>query len=130
MPPEKTIQYDPLPEESFYREIYANNVYFEPSAWDLKLIFGQLDQRQGKTLIRQHTAVTLTWPEVKVVLYWLRGQLQFHEETQGKVIIPPAGLPGEVPPPTEETKQTEPNSEKAFVIFKKLREELLKEQKG
>jgi len=129
MAPENPIQYQSLPEDDTYREIYANNVYFEPSAWDLKAIFGQLDQRQGKVVIRQHTAVTMPWTQAKILFYWLKGYLEFQEATQGKVIIPPSGIPPEVPPPSEEMKKSDPNVEKAYAIFKRLRDELIHSQK-
>lgn len=123
------MQYQSLPEDDVYREVYANNVYLEPSAWDLKAIFGQLDQRQGKVTIRQHTAVTVPWTQAKILMFWLRGYLEFHEKTQGKVIIPPNGIPPEVTPPSEEQKKSDPSVEIAYEIFKRLRNELLESQK-
>jgi hypothetical protein len=38
------LDYKRVPDEEFF-EGYANNVFLEASAWDLKLIFGKLDQR-------------------------------------------------------------------------------------
>jgi hypothetical protein len=73
---------------------YANNTYFEPSLWDLKLIFGQSDQKAGMNVINQHTSITLPWSQVKVVLYFLTSQLAAFEALNGRIqihtgIIPP-----------------------------------------
>ena len=124
----QTLQYQPLPDDDSYREAYANNLYFEPNAWDLKLIFGQLDQRQGKAIIRQHTGITLPWTQAKILLYWLKGHLEFHEKTQGRVVIPASGVPPAVPPPAKELKEADPTVEIAYEIFNRLRLELLKSQ--
>ena len=50
-----------------FRNTYANNVLFETSVWDLKMIFGQLDQRLGQNAVVQHTAVAVPWPQVKIM---------------------------------------------------------------
>jgi hypothetical protein len=41
-----------------FNSYYANNIQFEWSQFDLKLIFGQLDQSAGKVRVEQHSAVT------------------------------------------------------------------------
>ena len=113
-----------------FSESYANNVYFESSAWDLKLIFGQLDQGEGKVKIVQHTAVTLPWTQVKLLSYWIKGHLQAHEMANGKVQIPPSIFPPELPPPTEKLKKSDPNVEAIYALFNRLRNELVSDQKG
>jgi hypothetical protein len=123
------IQYQPLPDDEVYREVYANNVYFEQSAWDLKLIFGQLDQREGKITVRQHTAVTFPWTQIKLFSYWLKGQIEAHEMINGKVRVPTSVIPNELPPPTAEQKKADPNMEKIYDLFNKLRNEFLEDQK-
>ena len=79
-------------EEKMYTE-YANNVHFEPSAWDLKIIFGQLDQSSGKPDVDWHTAVTLPWPQVKLLAYYLQVALFSYETENGKINIPPGVKP-------------------------------------
>jgi hypothetical protein len=132
MPPEKPqapqIEYEELPNERMYTEEYANNVYYEPSAWDLKLIFGLLDQRHGKNLIRQHTAISLAWPQVKIFSHWLRGYIEFHEYVNGKIVVPSMAIPPEGTPPTAEQKAADPNAEKVYEIFTRLRKELIEKQ--
>jgi hypothetical protein len=43
---------------SYYANNIANNIQLEWSQFDLKLIFGQLDQSAGKVRVEQHSAVT------------------------------------------------------------------------
>ncbi len=74
---------------------YSNHVQFELSAWDLKLLFGQLDQSLGMNTVVQHTAITFPWPQVKVMMYLLQINLAVHEQLNGRV--PVAG--GVIPPP-------------------------------
>jgi len=124
----RPIQYEQYPDDRLFTEEYANNVFFEPSAWDLKLIFGQLDQQQGKNLIRQHTAMTLSWPQIKILSFWLRGYVEFHEHLNGLIQVPENGIPPEVTPPTADQKDADPSVEKAYEIFKRLRAELLASQ--
>ena len=117
--PEATFE---LAEEVY--ETYANNVYYESSSWDLKLIFGQMDQTGGKVRIVQHSAITLPWPLVKLMVYWLRGQVEAHELKNGKIHIPPPIIPPAIPL-TEEIKKSDPNAEAVLAIFNKLREEFI-----
>src|ERR1700691_3791765 len=77
-------------------ERYANHVSFEMSVWDLKLIFGQLDQQLGPQTVIQHTAMTLPWPQVKILHHILGSNLVVHEMLNGRVRVPP----GIVPNPT------------------------------
>jgi len=106
-------------------EAYTNNIYYEASSWDLKLIFGQLDQGGGKTRIVQHSAITMPWPLAKLMVYWLRGQIEAHELANGKIHIPPPVIPPALPPVTEEIKKLDVNAEAVFAIFNRLREEFL-----
>jgi hypothetical protein len=121
---------DALPQATFefaeeVYEAYANNVYYEASSWDLKLIFGQLDQTEGKVRIVQHSAITLPWPLVKLMVFWLRGQIEAHELANGKIRVPPPVIPPELPPVTEEMKKSDPNAEAVFAIFNRFREEFI-----
>jgi len=122
------MEYATLQDDRFFNEAYANNVYYEASAWDLRLIFGQLDQRQGKSVINQHTGITLSWPQVKILSYWLRGYVEFYEFSNGTIKIPSNGIPPELPPPTQEQRAVDPQVDKVYEIFKKLRSELVESQ--
>jgi hypothetical protein len=85
-----------------FASAYANNVFFESSLWDLKLIFGQNDQQISPNTVVQHTSITLPWAQVKVMKHFLEGHLIAHEIQNGRIQIPPniiAPVPDE--PPTE-----------------------------
>lgn len=104
---------------------YANHVFLEASFWDLKLIFGQLDQSVEPLAVAQHTAVTLPWAQAKILSHLLRVQLVAHEMTNGKISLPKNILPSEVEPPTEKMLKEEPHAQRMYEEFKKLRDELL-----
>jgi hypothetical protein len=83
--------------EEDFASLYANNITYEASVWDLKLIFGQLDQKliqgQGQTAVDYHTAITLPWSTVKSMVYYLRVNLAGHEAEAGPVKLPARILP-------------------------------------
>jgi hypothetical protein len=108
---------------------YANNVRFENSVWDLKIIFGDLDQSQGDELIRQHTLITLPWSTVKLLIYYLRANLAIQEKQNGKVkmsfkVWPP--LPDLTAVPQDAADY--PQFKAAAEIMAKLREEFISDQ--
>jgi hypothetical protein len=82
---------------------YANNVQVESNAFDLKLTFGILDQRSAMRdpnsppSVEQHTAINLSWPEVKLVIFWMQVHLAGFEADNGKVKIANNALPPEIP---------------------------------
>jgi hypothetical protein len=85
-----------------YDEVYANNFHFEPSAWDLKILCGQLEQHTGKTTVDWHTALTIPWPQAKILAYYLRSQAAWIELQNGPITIPSSVMPVEPKPPTGE----------------------------
>jgi hypothetical protein len=78
--------------EDFASE-YANHVQFELSAWDLKLIFGQLEQSLAPNAVVQHTAITLPWPQIKIMTYLLQINLAVHELLNGRISVPGGIIP-------------------------------------
>lgn len=105
-------------------EAYANNVFYETSSWDLKLIFGQLDQSEGRVRVVQHSAITVPWAQAKLMVYWLRGQIEAHELVNGKIHVPSPVIPPPFPL-TEELKKSDPNAEAIYAIFNRLRDEFI-----
>jgi len=91
----------------------------------LKLVFGQLDQSEGEVKVVQHSAITVPWTQVKLMVYWLRGQIEAHELANGKIHIPPPIIPQPLPPLTEEIKKSDPNAEAVYAIFNRLRDEFI-----
>jgi len=110
--------------DEFY-EAYANSILYESSSWDLKLIFGQLDQTEGAVKVVQHSAITLPRTQVKLMVYWLRGQIEAHELMNGKIHIPPPVIPPPPPPLTEEIKKSDQNAEAVYAIFHRLHKEFI-----
>ena len=100
--------------------LYANNVWHEVSAWDLKLIFGQLDQARTPNVVTQHTAMALSWLQAKLLIYYLQVDLAVYEAQYGKVVIPFAILPpppGPLPPEMENDPVAQASSERAREIY-------------
>jgi hypothetical protein len=104
-----------------FTSLYANNIRYEATVYDLKLVFGETDLASGSEVIQQHTAVTIPWGLVKVMLFWLQLNFDVTEATVGRVSIPPTQIPPE-PQPTPPELANDPNAQKAKEIYAKLRE--------
>lgn len=118
-----TTQSDFIRSEDFF-SYYANNVRFEQSLFDLKLVFGQLDQAEGDAKIVQDVSVTIPWLQAKLCLYWLQLNLALYEEINGSISIPENLLP---PVPSEPTgdQKNEPNAERIWELVTKMREQFV-----
>jgi hypothetical protein len=78
---------------------YANNTQFEPTVWDLKLIFGEFSARTNT--VDWHTSVTVPWAQAKLMLYYLAINVAAHElQAGGPIQIPPSMLPPEAVAPS------------------------------
>jgi hypothetical protein len=108
-----------------FASVYSNNVAFEASAWDLKLIFGQLDQAVG--VIDQRTALTIPWSLAKLALYHLKTQLVAYEIIYGKIVLSHDVLPPAPQPLSTEQKQQNPAFERIYEAIKILHEEFVRE---
>ena len=110
---------------SDFSSIYANNVFFEASAWDLKIIFGELDQSSGTASIQQRAAVTIPWPQAKLMSFWLRVQVELAEATvKAKIPIRPDLLPAELPALTAE-QQSDSSAIEFHEIYQRIRADFL-----
>lgn len=78
-----------------FASLYANNTRFESSVWDLKILFGELNQSEGadKPVIELHTAMTIAWPTAKIMAYFLVMNCVFQQANTGPIRIPPHALP-------------------------------------
>jgi hypothetical protein len=72
---------------------YANYCHLESSLWDIRINFGQTDQSLGANTVPINTAVTLPWPQLKVLSYFLRVHLAGYEADNGRIKIPPGIVP-------------------------------------
>jgi hypothetical protein len=79
--------------EDEFASLYANNVSYQPSVWDLKMLFGELDQSETPNLVRQHTAMTIPWLQVKLCAYYLLLHIIVNQTVNGNIGVPPAVLP-------------------------------------
>ena len=85
-----------------------------------EVIFGQLDQAGNRSLLTQHTAMALSWLQVKIMIYTLQVQLAVYEAQYGKVVIPAAILPpppGPLPPEMENDPVAKASRERAREIY-------------
>lgn len=76
-----------------FSEDYANNTLFQSSNWDLKIIFGELEQSLGPNVVLQHTAITVPWSQVKLMVYFMTISLIFQEAQNGRIAIPSGLIP-------------------------------------
>ena len=99
--------------------VYANNSQLELSVWDLKIIFGQLDQHVNPARIDWHTAVTMPWMQAKLLAYHLRLNLAFHEKFKGVIQVDKSVIPPPPEPPSGEAAN-DPTTHAVYELFKKI----------
>ena len=107
--PEAEKKLEPKRVEDF-ASLYSNNVYFESSEWDLKMIFGQLNQVES--VIEQHSAITMPWSEAKITAYYLLVNVIFREAK-----IPIQLSPGVVPARPDPSDREVTPDKKALVEY-------------
>jgi hypothetical protein len=74
-----------------FENLFANNVRFESTLWDLRLMFGQVDLAAKQ--IVQHTAINIPWPQVKIASYLMLVNLVVQQALNGNVFLPPFVMP-------------------------------------
>jgi hypothetical protein len=103
---------------------YANNIQLEYSAFDVKLIFGVLDQQAGKVDVEQHTEINLSWLQAKLLIYFMELNMAVYERANGKIKIPAELLPPEIPaapaPPLDN-----PQGRELFELMRKVRADFI-----
>ena len=105
---------------------YANNVAFEQTVWDLKLLFGEYSQRHNG--VEWHTSITIPWAQAKLMLFYLTINVRSYELFNNRAIdIPISMLPAEPDPPPnpDDTK-----SVKLFEMITRYRQEFMDSQTG
>ena len=76
-----------------FSEKYANNVRFESSVWDLRLLFGLLDQSGTPTTVQQHTTINVPWQHAKLMTYFLYVNVLLYESVHGRIKIADSVMP-------------------------------------
>ena len=74
-----------------FEDLWANNMFFEPTLWGLRIIFGTVDLAAKQ--INQHTAINIPWAQVKLAAYFMVLNLVAHQSLNGVVNIPPQIAP-------------------------------------
>jgi hypothetical protein len=105
--------------------LYANHVWYDVSAWDLNLIFGQLDQSKGPNVVRQHTAIAMSWLQAKLFSHFVDVNIALYEARHGKIKIPPHLLPPPIPSLTPE-EASDPVKKQINERMREVRESFLK----
>jgi hypothetical protein len=111
-------------QEKKFKNVYANNFHFEPSAWDLKIVLGQLEQHTGVTEIDWHTALTIPWLQVTFVAYYLRVQAAWHEMQGGSLKAPSYVMPPVPKPPSPELAEKDPFATAFYEKQKRIYDEM------
>ena len=107
--------------------VYANNSLCEASVWDLKVIFGQLEQHTGQTRVEWHTAVTMPWAQAKLLSYYIRLNIAQHEVQFGVLKTPPSITPSLPAPPSGKLKEN-PDAVQFYEMAKTIHEEMFGEK--
>jgi hypothetical protein len=89
----KPVQGLNLERDSDFTNLYANFIQSEMSVWDLKVLFGILDQSTQPNKVVLHTAINLPWTQVKLASYYLQVAVALHEAQNAKINIPPSLRP-------------------------------------
>lgn len=76
-----------------FTALYANSVIAETSVWDMKVLFGIIDQSSVPNKVIQHTSINLPWLQIKLLSYYLRANLAIHEKLNGKIFVPQNVMP-------------------------------------
>ena len=105
-------------------ERYANNVRFESTFWDLKILLGVYDQSVPRPNFFVHTAMHLPWAQAKLVAYYLYMNTLFHEASSGEIPIPAGMIPDKLQLP--ETMKDDPKAQALVERLERLRNDLFR----
>jgi hypothetical protein len=92
------IEGNPFRRSQDFESVYANNVQFESTVFDLSVLFGSIEREAGKLFIEQHTSVTMAWPEAKLAAIFLAINVANHEKAYGTIKIPKEVIPSFLKP--------------------------------
>ena len=92
--------------------VYANNTHFDPTVWDMQVIFGEYSPRVNS--VDWHTTVTMPWAQAKLMSYYLQFQINVYEQGHGPIKIAKQLIPDVLP------AATDPNDEREKHLRTKL----------
>lgn len=123
---------DPQPQPTRGEEVtsrYANNTLFEPTVWDLKIIFGEYSRRAAGT--EWHTSITLPWAQAKLMAYYLGINIAAHELRAGLIRIPDSMRPAQPPPPlvSPQSGKEDPDAQAFFKMVSEHHQKFLESLK-
>jgi len=93
---DKQIETTPLGEpvqSKDFLSLYANNVFFETTAFDLKMTVGEVMRTSKAPYIEQRASVTMSWLEAKLAGIFFLVNIMIHEQSYGTIPIPRPVLP-------------------------------------
>jgi Protein of unknown function (DUF3467) len=77
------------PNKDGIQYFYANNVSLGTTAFDVRLVFGEIvDITDEKLTVEQRLQVTMSWLETKILSEFLRVNVQAFEEKNGALKMP------------------------------------------
>jgi len=103
------------------KSVYANAINLQVNELDVKIIFGD-----GQPTPNWHTAVTMPWTLVKLLIYYLQSNLAVHEIANGTIKLPASFLPASLVVPSD--LETNPTSKEIFESLQAYRTKLMDEQ--
>jgi hypothetical protein len=102
--------------------VYANNVRFEMSAWDLRMFFGQL-MPGGVAEVDWHTDVAIPWAQAKLMHLYLGINIMLYERQNGKIAVPKIVMPAPLANPPDDVDTSSPEALETFQqVQQKLKE--------
>ena len=106
---------DPVP-------MYANNVRFELTVWDLRIFFGQLfaQKPSNSPEVSWHTDVAIPWPQAKLMHLYLGINLALYEAENGKITIPASVLPPAISAPPAEVDTSNAQAVATFQMVQRM----------
>jgi hypothetical protein len=108
--------------------IYANNVRFEITAWDLRMYFGQL-VAGGASAVDFHTDVTIPWAQAKLMHLYIGINIMLYERDNGRIPIPRSVLPAPLESPPEGADTSSPEAIEAFQLVQQQIKEFREKEK-
>ncbi|MFZ3211448.1 MAG: hypothetical protein WA188_08020 [Terriglobales bacterium] len=96
--PQVSVSLGPPVQSADFRSFYANNVFFEVTAFDLKMTLGEVMSMSKTPHVEQRGAITMAWLEAKIAAIYFLANVMIHELAYGVIPIPSVILPPFVPP--------------------------------